>query len=221
MPTLSGGRVLEVGCGSGQATAGLVGRGWEVVAVDPGAELIAIAKTRLSGVEFHVSGFETFAPEPASFRLVASAQAWHWIDPAISFPKAALALQPGGWLAIFGHVPSAPPSEVLKVLEPIYAEMAPDLWRPPPQAWYLPGGPVRTLIDASGLFGHVAHKVYAWAERVTASGFVRQLRTRSDYNVIAHDRRDRLLAEVAGALAPLGELSLRNETHLYLAELKS
>lgn len=216
----AGQRILEVGCGSGQATASLLGCGWEVVAVDPGAELIALAKTRLSGVEFHVGRFETFAPEPASFRLVTSAQAWHWIDPAVSFPKAAMALQPGGWLAIFGHVPLSPPPEVLKVLEPIYAEIAPDLWRPPPQAWYLPEGPVRTLFDASGLFGPVTRKAYAWSERVTASGFVRQLRTRSDYNVIAQEQRDRLLAEVEKALAPLGELSLRNETHLYLAELK-
>lgn len=217
----AGQRVLEVGCGSGQATAGLLGCGWKVVAVDPGAELIDLAKARHGDVEFHVARFETFVPEPASFRLVASAQAWHWIDPSVSFPKAAMALQPGGWLAIFGHVPSSPPPEVLKVLEPIYAEIAPDLWKPPPQAWYLPEGPVRTLFDASGLFGPVTRKAYAWSERVTASGFVRQLRTRSDYNVISQDRRDRLLAEVEEALAPLGELSLRNETHLYLAELKS
>ena len=62
--------VLEVGCGSGQATAGLLGCGWTVVAVDPGAELIALAKTRLSGVEFHVGRFETFAPQPASPHLM-------------------------------------------------------------------------------------------------------------------------------------------------------
>ncbi len=147
--------------------------------------------------------------------------AWHWIDPNVSFPKAAAALQPGGWLAVFGHVPLPPPPEALKVLEPIYAEIAPDLWRPPPQAWYLPEGPVRTLFDASGLFGPVTCKAYAWSERVTAAGFVRQLRTRSDYNVIPQDRRERLLAEIEKALARFGELSLRNETHLYLAELKS
>lgn len=217
----AGQRVLEVGCGSGQATAGLLGCGWEVVAVDPGAELIALAKARHSGVEFHVARFETFDPEPASFRLIASAQAWHWIDPSVSFPKAAMALQPGGWLAVFGHVPSSPPPEVLKVLEPIYAEIAPDLWKPPPQAWYLPEGPVRMHFDASGLFGPVIRKAYIWSERVTGGGFVRQLRTRSDYNVIAQDRRDQLLAEVEKALAPLGELPLRNETHLYLAELNS
>ena len=106
------------------------------------------------------------------------------------------------------------------MLEPIYAQIAPDLWRPPPQAWYLPEGPVRGLIDASGLFGPVTHKAYTWPERVTAGSFVRQLRTRSDYNVIELDRRDRLLAAVETALTPLGEFALRNETHLYLAQLK-
>lgn len=64
-------------------------------------------------------------------------------------------------------------------------------------------------------------KAYAWSEPVSAAGFVRQLRTRSDYNVISRGRRDRLLAEVETVLAPLGALSLRNETHLYLAQLKS
>jgi SAM-dependent methyltransferase len=216
-----GERVLEVGCGSGQATQGLLDRGWEVVAVDPGDELVALAKARVSGkVTFHVARFEAFDPQPASFGLVASAQAWHWIDPAVSFPKAAAALRPGGWLAVFGHVPMPAPPIVRERLEPIYRQIAPDLWRPPPQAGYLPDGPFRGLFEASGLFGPVTHRSYAWSERVTADGFVRQLRTRSDYNVIDPDRRDRLLAEVETALGPLGELSLSNETHLYRAPLK-
>lgn len=217
----AGQRVLEVGCGSGQATQGLLRRQWEVVAVDPGAELIALARQQLKGrVEFHVARFEAFAPEPAAFRLVASAQAWHWVDPAIGFRKVQEALQPGGLLAIFGHVP-LPSPDILGRLEPIYAEIAPDLWGPPPEAWYLPQGPVRALFDASGLFGPVTHKAYAWSQRGSAETFVRQLRTRSYYNAIDPARRDHLLAEVEKALIPLGELSLSAETHLYFAARRS
>jgi len=150
----TGKRVLEIGCGSGQATQGLLDRGWDVVAVDPGDELVALAQARVSGkVTFHVARFEAFDPQPASFRLVASAQAWHWIDPAISFPKAAAALEPGGWLAVFGHVPMPPAPSVRERLEPIYRQIAPDLWRPPPQAGYLPEGPFAgfsTTRDSSG-----------------------------------------------------------------------
>lgn len=215
-----GQRVLEVGCGSGQATRGLLDRGWDVVAVDPGAELIALARASLADrAAFHVGQFETFVPEPASFRLVASAQAWHWIDPAAGFANAAAALQPGGWLAVFGHVPMPPPPEIAARLEPIYAEIAPELWSQP-EAWYLPEGPVRALFDASGLFGPVTHRAYAWTERTSAPALVRQLRTRSYYNAVAADRRDRLLFEVEKALTPLGDIPLRNETHLYRAALR-
>lgn len=218
----AGERVLEVGCGSGQATQGLLDRHWDVVAVDPGAELVALARARVSGtVAFHVARFEVFDPEPASFQLVASAQAWHWIDPAVSFPKAAAALRPGGWLAVFGHVPLPPSADVLERLKPVYREIAPDLWRPPPQVGYLPTGPVRGLFDASGLFGPVTHRNYTWSERVSPQGYVRQLRTRSDYNMIDADRRDRLLTEVEKALGTFGELSLTNETHLYRAAVRS
>lgn len=217
----SGQRVLEIGCGSGQATGSLLGRGWDVVALDPGADLIALAKEHISGrIEFRVGRFETFEPTQERFRMVASAQAWHWIDPGVSFPKAAAALQPGGWLAVFGHVPMSPSPAILELLEPIYAEIAPELWVPPPQEWYLPQGPVRQLFHASDLFGPVTHKPYTWSERITAKMFVRQLRTRSDYNVVTAGRRDHLLAVVEKALVPLGTLSIGYETHLYLAQLK-
>lgn len=217
-----GARVLEVGCGSGQATRGLLDQGWEVVAVDPGGELIALAKASLSGrVAFHVARFESYTPEAAAFRLVASAQAWHWIDPAVGFAKAAAALHPGGSLAVFGHVPMPPPPEVVSRLEPIYAEIAPELWGgAPPEAWYLPEGPVPSLFDASDLFGPVTHKAYAWSERSSSQALVRQLRTRSYYIALAADRRDRLLAEVETALTPLGDFALRHETHLYRAPLR-
>jgi SAM-dependent methyltransferase len=195
-------------------------RHWSVVAVDPGAELIALAQTQLAGpVEFHVGRFEEFEPEPRAFRLVACAQAWHWIDPQMGFQKVYAALQPGGVLAVFGHVPT-PPAELLDRLEPIYAQIAPDLWGPPPESWYLPQGPVKPMFEASGLFGPVTHVDYRWSQRASVETYVRQLGTRSSYNAIDPARRDRLLTAVRDALAPLGELTLDHETHLYWAALQ-
>jgi SAM-dependent methyltransferase len=217
----AGQRVLEVGCGSGQATRGLLRRGWEVLAVDPGADLVALAKAQLEGpVEFQVARFEDFISEPRAFRLVASAQAWHWVDPVIGFRKVWEALQPGGVFAVFGHVQSALPLEVASRLQPVYAQLAPELWGPTPETWYLPEGPVRAMFDASGLFGPVTHKGYSWSERGSAETFVRQLRTRSYYNILGAARRDHLLAEVEKALVPLGDITLGHETHLYRAVLK-
>src|SRR5246127_5922492 len=57
----SGDHVLEVGCGSGQLTRGLVARGLRVTALEPGQSLIALARQNLAGagaVEFVNARFE-------------------------------------------------------------------------------------------------------------------------------------------------------------------
>src|SRR5499433_4480057 len=45
----SGDRVLEVGCGSGQLTRSLAGRGLRVTALEPGTNLLSLARQNLEG----------------------------------------------------------------------------------------------------------------------------------------------------------------------------
>ena len=102
----SGDPVLEVGCGSGQLTRSLAARGLHVTALEPGASLIALARQHLDGageVEFVNARFED-APLPGGrFRAVFSASAFHWIDPEVSWQKAADVLVPGGTLALVSY----------------------------------------------------------------------------------------------------------------------
>ena len=59
-----GSRVLEIGCGTGQATLPLAQRGYRVAAVELGAELAAIARRKLAPfprVEVVVSDFEDWS----------------------------------------------------------------------------------------------------------------------------------------------------------------
>jgi ubiquinone/menaquinone biosynthesis C-methylase UbiE len=102
----SGDPVLEVGCGSGQLTRSLAARGLHVTALEPGASLIALARQNLDGageVEFVNARFED-APLPGGrFRAVFSASAFHWIDPEVSWQKAADVLVPGGTLALVSY----------------------------------------------------------------------------------------------------------------------
>ena len=126
----SGARVLEVGCGSGQATAGLASRGFDVTAIDPGPSLIAIARLRFehsSSVRFAVSTFEDWWAPSDGFRLLAAAQSWHWVRPDIGYGKAAKALGFKGRLAVFGHTPRWS-TELLGCLEPAYRRLAPEMW---------------------------------------------------------------------------------------------
>ena len=99
----SGDHVLEVGCGSGQLTRGLVARGLRVTALEPGKSLMALARQNLEGageVEVVNAQFEDALLPCEQFRAVFSASAFHWIDPKISWQKAADVLVPGGTLAL-------------------------------------------------------------------------------------------------------------------------
>ena len=95
--------VLEIGCGTGQLTCGLLARGLHVTAVEPGPSLIALARQNLAAagqVDFVNARFED-APLPRErFSAVFCASAFHWIDPGISWQKAADVLAAGGTLAL-------------------------------------------------------------------------------------------------------------------------
>jgi ubiquinone/menaquinone biosynthesis C-methylase UbiE len=99
----SGDHVLEVGCGSGQLTRGLVARGLHVTAVEPGKNLMALARQNLEGagdVEFVNARFEDALLPRERFQAVFSASAFHWVDPEVSWQKAADVLVPDGTLAL-------------------------------------------------------------------------------------------------------------------------
>ena len=222
----AGDPVLEVGCGTGRGDWGPAPRGLAVTALDPGPELVRHARRRFGDHDdlvFVTAKFEDWEPPRAAFRMVASAQAWHWIPSPTAFAKAAEALAPGGVLAVFGNAPAALSEADLEILAPIFARRAPTLWVPPPESWYLPQGPVAGLFAISGLFELAEHATFPWTWRTTVAEHLDFLRSRSDYQMVAADRREALLAEIGEALrARRGEpLELAYETHLYWARLRA
>ncbi|MGH3190253.1 MAG: class I SAM-dependent DNA methyltransferase [Streptosporangiaceae bacterium] len=98
----AGSTVLEIGCGTGQLTECLARFGFRLTAIDLGPSMINAARRRLDGsaVSFEVASFEDFAAPEASFDLIVSGTAFHWVDPDIGFRKSARLLRPGGWLAL-------------------------------------------------------------------------------------------------------------------------
>jgi SAM-dependent methyltransferase len=99
-----GAAVLEIGCGTGQLTERLACYGFRLTAIDMGVSMIAAARRRLTGMEvsFQVTSFEDLAAGDASFGLVISSAAFHWIDPEVAYSKSARLLRPEGWLALLG-----------------------------------------------------------------------------------------------------------------------
>jgi ubiquinone/menaquinone biosynthesis C-methylase UbiE len=76
-----GGRILEMGAGTGIATLPLAERGYRIVAIELGAELAAVARKKLSqfdNVDVVVANFEEWRLPREPFDLVLGATAWHW-----------------------------------------------------------------------------------------------------------------------------------------------
>jgi ubiquinone/menaquinone biosynthesis C-methylase UbiE len=101
-----GAAVLEIGCGTGQLTRSLLARGLRVTAVEPGQQLIARARDQLHGVgdvQFVNARLEDASLPRAQYSAVFSASAIHWIDPDVSWRKAADVLVDGGSLALVSY----------------------------------------------------------------------------------------------------------------------
>ena len=93
-----GDRILEIGPGTGLATVPLAEQGYQIVAVELGAELAAIARRKLAAypnVEVVVAAFEDWPLPNEPFDAVVSATAFHWIDPEVRLTKAAWHCVPG------------------------------------------------------------------------------------------------------------------------------
>ncbi len=215
-----GDHVLEVGCGTGQATKAFAKRGFPIVAMDPGPEMLRYAREDLAGfsnVELLETTFEAWPTNRGAFRLIIAAQSWHWVSPEMRFTKAAEALSPNGSLAVFGHVPVGLPTELLAQFQDIYLRRTGN-WGPPPEVGYLPIGPFEGWFDESGLFGLVGHRRYPWKWQRTTLSFTDFLRTRSEYVMMEPAKREEMLGEIAKAIDDQGgELTLDYETHLYIA----
>ncbi len=125
-------RILEVGCGTGQATLPLAARGYAIDCVEIGARMAAIARRNLAAypqVNIICDKFETAALPRAQYDLLVSAMAFHWIDPAIRFQLAHDLLAPGGVIALFWHRPAQ--TEISRTFveaqQQIYRRRAPEL----------------------------------------------------------------------------------------------
>ena len=83
------------------------GLGCRVTAVELGANLSASAGRAHDGrapSTIVTSSFEEVDLPGATFDLVVSATAFHWVDPDVGIPKAFRLLRPGGWFVLVWNV---------------------------------------------------------------------------------------------------------------------
>ena len=154
--------VLEIGCGTGQLTRSLLERGLRVTAVEPGEQLIARARDQLRGageVQFVNASLEGTSLPGAHYRAVFSASAIHWIDPDVSWRKAADALVDGGTLGLVSYFGLQEPRSThdQQALRAALARIAPEL----SDAWPTYRDLHATLTGVASRRGNVS-EVWGW-----------------------------------------------------------
>jgi SAM-dependent methyltransferase len=92
-------QVLDLAAGTGKATAGLLGLGLEVTAVEPDAEMLAELTRRHPAVRALPGTAERIPLPDAAVDGVVVGQAFHWFDRDAALAEIARVLRPGGALA--------------------------------------------------------------------------------------------------------------------------
>lgn len=218
-----GGRtVLDVGCGTGIAGALFAARGCTVTGVEVDERMAEIA--RRNGIDVDVGAFERWDDRGRRFDVVASGQAWHWIEPTAGPARAADVLNDHGRLGAFWNF-GDPPAHVRERLAPIYDRLAPELVnysvvldsreRDERIELTLAG------ITGSERFGPVEVRRFPWVRTYSAREWADFLITHSDHQALARARLQTLLGAVTGAVDAIGgTFEMEFETALVTAQTR-
>jgi trans-aconitate methyltransferase len=184
-------RILEVGAGTGQATRDLIKISPHITCVEPGSELVRIAKANLPSLNFAQSTFEDFV-STTQFDCIFSATAWHWVDRKAGYPHARDLLSDHGHLAIVNnyHV-ETDPEAFLNRAQPIFASFNTII------GLITPDQIVNEKLEIEGQYFHVvAEFEQAWRQTYTIDGYIALRNTYAAHQWMHKDDRQNLEHEL-------------------------
>ncbi len=193
-----GARGLERGPGTGLATLQVAKRGCQVVGVELGNAMAAVAKSKLAAypnVTIEVAAFEEWQPPVEPFVLVMAATAWHWLEPDLRYTMSASLLRPGRYLAIINYLHVVGGDEdFFAQSQRCYEQFMPGT----PAGLRLPRVeeivPDTSELEACGLFEQPIIRYYTTDETYSTDQYIDLLSTYSTHITLTTDNRERLFA---------------------------
>jgi SAM-dependent methyltransferase len=201
--------ILEIGCGSGQATTGFVNLGYSnITAIELGENLAELTRQKFrnkQAIKIINSQFEIWNHESKHFYLAISGTAFHFIEPQeFGYRKVFALLRDQGSIAFFWtvHIPSY--IEPYNEIREIYRKYAPQLddSQNPSLEQIIEDRSKLTLKE--GLFKDLKVKHYTWDHHFTASEYISLLNTNSRHRLVAEDVRNVLFSEIREVIERYG-----------------
>jgi len=192
--------VVEIGPGTGKATAPLLARDARVAAVEHGANMCAALRRKFSGeprLRVVHARFEDAALAERAYDAVISATSFHWVDPGVRLRKSSRLLRERGALAVIdtNQIASAADRGFFQRCFPIYLR-----YRPDERKLEVPGEDVTpqafTEIEESELFADARLYRYRWDQRYETDAYADLVRSYQNTQAMPRAARERLIGDL-------------------------
>lgn len=214
--TPAAGVVVDVGAGTGKLAMEIAERGFDVIAIDPSADMLSQLSRRSRAVSTKVgTGEHTGLPDDVA-DLVTFAQSWHWVDPVAGVPEILRILKRGGsagWIWNF-----------MDVREPWVAELA-RIWHTVADDEAISATRSRPELGLGPPFEAMETVTIDWSLAMSLDDLAELVTTRSYYLNASDAEQLRIRSEVADYLhSQFGEadtVDLPYRTHCFRATLST
>jgi SAM-dependent methyltransferase len=206
--------LVDVGSGTGKASAPLLASGLAVVSVEPSLSMIRQGLRSYPNLVYVCSAAEELPLVPGVADTVICAQAFHWFDAPRALAEFARILKPGGHLCLFWNtrdVGSPAPALFEKLIHKWNTQHDPAYRQ---KDW-------AELIKVSGLYDSIDYRRFDFTLPMTIEDWIGLSRTISYVQSMGQDQIPGFEMELRDDLATLDAIDCRYVTELWSARVKS
>lgn len=204
-----GGKVIEIGLGTGQATRPFLETGCELAAIELGADLAEYSQLKFrehKNFRVHNTTFEEFTGPDESADLIYSATAFHWIPEDVGYSKVRELLKKGGTVALFWNRPFAAreDDELHQHIQRIYQQYRPSntkLIEHDTEKYQAISQNLRTYG-----FKDIQFKLYHLTRSFSSADYIALLNTYSDHRSMPSAIKEPFEEEIRAAIMKSGDV---------------
>lgn len=215
--------IIEIGCGTGQATEPFLSTKCEITAVELGENLASYTREKFKeykNLNVVQSAFEDYECDDNKFDMLYSATAFHWIPDEIGYKKAYRIIRKGGTIALFWNKPSVNSKDdpLHRRIQLIYNQFLPQ-WSHKvtdneEKSRY---SSIRNKIEQYG-FTNIEFKLYHNTRKMNGLEYIELLNTYSDHRALDKSIQSPLFNAIRTTIEKFGnELIINDTVDLYLA----